>query len=166
MQCEANLSERIYRRLLVAFSEDYLQLYGAPMMEDYRDFYEDNRSGGRLVLAWKWLRELLPDLATSIYKDRRERGQRRELGLVLLVFALVLGSGLYSVLALTGGALSVTLLGIRAAELWSVSGVSIEEAGPLMLSDFLMTAMFLGIALGAIRFSSKVCREGLVSEHL
>jgi hypothetical protein len=67
----ARVSERIYRRLLVAYPKRFRDAYGPHMAQVFRDLYREELRRGRTAgLVRLWVRTAL-DLASTVVAERR-----------------------------------------------------------------------------------------------
>lgn len=81
------VSERVYRALLVAYPKEFRRVYGAQMMQVFRDLCREERQrNGTFGLARLWFRTLL-DLAATAFVERSKVVKWR----LLMPLALIVG---------------------------------------------------------------------------
>lgn len=81
------VSERVYRALLVAYPKEFRRVYGAQVMQVFRDLCrEERRRSGTFGLARLWFGTLL-DLAATAFVERSRLVKWR----LLMPLALIVG---------------------------------------------------------------------------
>lgn len=97
MYGDGGRSERVYRKLLLAYPKRFRDEYGAQMVQTFRDMCrEGRRNGGRAGLALLWIRAL-SDLGSAALAERASR--RANVEEVVMRERRMAGTGLVLLLA-------------------------------------------------------------------